>query len=99
MRSVILAMTMALTLATGPLQAAERKSTHVDVGPGRIAWFDITTPNLSQSKDFYGKLFDWTFTGLAGTDYAVEIVARGKAIGTLRVAEGRISGFNGVVYV
>jgi predicted enzyme related to lactoylglutathione lyase len=29
----------------------------------------------------------------------VEIVAGGKAIGTLRVAEGKISTFNGVVYV
>ena len=99
MRIVILAMTVALSLAAGPLQAGERKSPHVDVGPGRVAWFDITTSNLSQSKEFYGKLFDWTFTRLEGTDYAVEIVARGKAIGTLRVAEGKISGFNGVVYV
>jgi predicted enzyme related to lactoylglutathione lyase len=99
MRITILAMTVALTLATGPLQAAEHKPTHVDVGPGRIAWFDITTSNLPQSRDFYGKLFEWTFTGLEGTEYAVEIVARGKAIGTLRVAEGKISGFNGVVYV
>ena len=99
MRIAILAMTVTLTLATGPLQAAARKSTHVDVGPGRIAWFDITTSSLSQSKEFYGKLFDWTFTPLEGTDYAVEIVARDKAIGTLRVAEGKISAFNGVVYV
>src|SRR5262249_55535377 len=34
-----------------------------------------------------------------GTDQAAEIVARGAAIGTLRVAEGKISTFNGVVYV
>ena len=36
---------------------------------------------------------------MQGTDLAVEIVARGTAIGTLRVADGKISGFNGVVYV
>ena len=70
-----------------------------DVGPGRIAWFDITTTKLSQSKEFYGKLFDWTFNPVKGTDLAAEIVAQGTAIGSLRVAEGKISGFNGVVYV
>ena len=99
MRNVILEMTVALTLMTGQLQSDPPKSSPPDVGPGRIAWFDITTSNLPQSKEFYGKLFDWTFTSLQGTDQAVEIVARGAAIGTLRVAEGKISPFNGVVYV
>lgn len=70
-----------------------------DVGAGHVAWFDLTTSNLPQSKDFYGKLFDWTFTPLQGTDQAVEIVAGSEAIGTLRVAEGKISPFNGVVYI
>ncbi len=69
------------------------------MGPGRIAWFDITTTNLPQSKEFYGKLFDWKFTPVQGTDQAAEIVSRGTAIGTLRGAEGNISPFNGVVYV
>ena len=71
----------------------------VDVGPGRIAWFDITTTKLSSSKDFYSKLFDWKFRPLQGTDLAVEIVSGDKAIGTLRVADGAIGNFNGVVYV
>ena len=62
MRKAILAMTMALTLATGQLHAATRKAPTADVGAGRIAWFDITTTNLAQSKEFYGKLFDWQFT-------------------------------------
>src|SRR6185503_18743721 len=90
MRSAILAVTVAATLAGlagRPLQAAPPKSPPPDVGPGRIAWFDITTSNLAQSKEFYGKLFDWAFTPLQGTDQAVEIVARGTAIGTLRGAE------------
>jgi len=34
-----------------------------------------------------------------GTDQAAEIVAGGTAIGTLRVADGKIAAFNGVVYV
>jgi predicted enzyme related to lactoylglutathione lyase len=70
-----------------------------DVGSGRVAWFDLTTTNLAKSKEFYGKLFGWKFTPVQGTELAVEIVARGVAIGTLRVAEGPISAFNGVVYV
>jgi uncharacterized protein len=64
-----------------------------------VAWFDITTKDLSKSKAFYGKLFDWTFNPVQGTDLAVEIVSGGSAIGTIRVAEGQISPFNGVVYV
>jgi predicted enzyme related to lactoylglutathione lyase len=99
MRNAILAMTMALTLVTGQLRAATHKTPPADVGPGRIAWFDITTTNLPRSKEFYGKLFDWQFTPLQGTDQAAEILAGGTAVGTLRVAEGKISTFNGMVYV
>jgi hypothetical protein len=99
MRNWILATIVVLTVVTGLLQASPPKSPPEDVGPGRIAWFDITTSNLPQSKEFYGKLFDWTFTPLEGTDQAVEVVSGSEPVGTLRVAEGKISQFNGVVYV
>ena len=98
MRHSLLAMTLVLTLLTGQM-AATPKAPKADVGPGRVAWFDITTTNLTQSKEFYGKLLDWEFTTVKGTDRAAEIVAGGTPIGTLRVAEGKISPFNGVVYV
>ena len=96
MRNAILATAMTLTIATGPLHAATKKA---DVGPGRIAWFALTTTSLPQSKEFYGHLFAWQFTALQGTDLAAEIVSGGTPIGTLRVAEGKISPFDGVVYV
>ena len=96
MRNVLLATTVALFLAAVPLRAATMP---VDVGSGHVAWFDLTTTDLAKSRDFYGKLLDWTFAPLKGTDQAVEIVAGKKGIGTLRVAEGTISGFNGVIYV
>ena len=99
MRNAILATATALTLVTGQLRAATHKAPPADVGPGRIAWFDITTADFPRSKEFYGKLFDWQFTLLQGTDQAVEIVAGGSAVGTLRVADGKISTFNGVIYV
>jgi predicted enzyme related to lactoylglutathione lyase len=99
MRNAVLGMTFALTLVTGLAQADPPKPPKPDVGPGRVAWFDITTADLAKSKEFYGKLFDWKFTPVQGTDFAVEIVAGGTGIGTIRVAEGKISGFNGVVYV
>jgi predicted enzyme related to lactoylglutathione lyase len=95
----MLAMIMASTLVTGELRAATPKPPPADVGPGRIAWFDITTTDLARSREFYGKFFDWQFTRVEGTDLAAEIVAGGTAIGTLRVAEGSITAFNGVVYV
>jgi uncharacterized protein len=99
MRRAILATTLVLTLAVGSLQSAPPKPLPADVGAGRIAWFDITTTNVPQAKEFYGGLFDWKFNPVAGTDQAVEIVAGGTAIGTIRSADGKISPFNGAVYV
>lgn len=99
MRNATLALTIFLALAAGQLRAATHRTPKPDVGAGRIAWFDITTSDLPRSKEFYGKLFDWQFNGMAGTNLALQIVAGGAEIGTLRVAEGKISGFNGVVYV
>ena len=101
MRKATLAMTMILTLVGGPnpLHAATRKAPKADVGAGRVAWFDITTTDLARSRDFYGKLFEWQFTALQGTNRAAEIVSGGTPIGTIRVAEGPISAFDGVVYI
>jgi uncharacterized protein len=96
MRNVLLATTVALFLAAMPVHAATMPA---NVGPGRVAWFDLTTTDLAKSRDFYGKLLDWTFAPLKGMDQAVEIVAGKKGIGTLRVAEGTISSSNGVVYI
>jgi predicted enzyme related to lactoylglutathione lyase len=93
---MILAMILATALVSGELHAATPPA---DVGPGRIAWFDITTTSLPKSKEFYGKLLDWQFTAVQGTDQAAEIVAGGTPIGTLRSAEGQITPYNGVVYV
>src|SRR5687767_12656391 len=43
MRSVILAMMATLAPAIGHAQTNSSKSWPADVGPGRVAWFDITT--------------------------------------------------------
>ena len=99
MRHAILATAMALTLVSGELRAETRKALPPDVGPGRIAWFDITTTDIARAKEFYGKLFDWKFNPVKGSDLAAEIVVGGAGIGTLRVADGKISPFDGVVYV
>jgi uncharacterized protein len=85
--------------ASAETPAQSPKQSVLDVGPGRIVWFDITTPDLSRAKEFYGKLFDWTFKPVSGNGGTVEINAAGVRIGTLRGAEGKISPFNGVVYV
>jgi uncharacterized protein len=99
MRRLILATTLTLILISGRLYSSTRKSPPADVGAGRIAWFDITTTDLQRSKEFYGKLFDWQFAPVQGSDQAMEIVSRDTSIGTLRVAGGDISAYNGVVYV
>ena len=95
---IVVAFGMAI-LTTAAAQQSPRKAPPADVGQGRVAWFDITTRNLGQAKDFYGKLFDWQFIAVQGADQVVEIVSRGTSIGTIRVAEGQITGFNGVVYL
>lgn len=99
MRSTILGAALVLGSTLALSAAPDPKGPKPDVGDGRIAWFDITTTDMAKSKDFYGKLFGWQFTGLKGTDLAAEIVSDGRPIGTLRRAEGKISPFDGVVYV
>ena len=103
MKSICLLAVIAFagTAAVSPAQTQTQSSKTLppDVGPGRVAWFDITTSNLARAKTFYGGLFDWTFNPVQGTDQAVEIVSRGLAIGTIRGADGAITPFNGVVYV
>jgi predicted enzyme related to lactoylglutathione lyase len=99
MRKTILAAAVILALVSGPLRSATQKAPPADVGAGRVAWFDITTTNLPQSKEFYGRLFDWQFNAVQGSDQAAEIVSGGRPIGTLRTADGKISPFNGAVYV
>jgi len=90
------AMILSAMMMTLPHLHAQTKP---DVGPGRVAWFDITTTDMATSRAFYGALFGWTFTPVAGTDLAVEIVVGGAGIGTLRRAEGKISPYNGVAYI
>jgi hypothetical protein len=92
---------LALILVSGQLHSAPQKGPKPDVGAGRVAWFDITTTNMTQSKEFYGRLFGWQFESLPGpyADLAAEIVSRGTSIGTLRKAEGAISPYDGVVYI
>lgn len=99
MRTRLIATGIALVLMTCSPAAAQNKGPKPDVGDGRVAWFDITTTNMAQSKAFYEQLFGWQFTSLKGTDLAMEIVSSGRPIGTLRVAEGKISPFDGVVYI
>lgn len=92
---------LALILVSGQLHSTPQKGPKPDVGAGRVAWFDITTTNMTQSKEFYGRLFGWQFESLPGpyADLAAEIVSRGTSIGTLRKAEGAISPYDGVVYI
>ena len=69
-----------------------------DVGAGHVTWFDLVTTDISKSKDFYAKLFGWTFTAFPGMDGVAEIVA-GQPIGTLRTEKGPIGVNTGVVYI
>ena len=88
-----------ILLSAGLPCLAAAKTLPPDVGPGRVAWFDITTADIARSKEFYGKLFGWTFNSVMGSDQAFEIAVGGTGIGTLRGADGKITPFNGVVYI
>jgi predicted enzyme related to lactoylglutathione lyase len=93
----IMAQSQSTVAATETNSKAWRTTT--ELVPGQASWFDITSPKLPQSQEFYGKLFDWKFKPLKGTDMAVEIVSGEKSIGTLRICEGTISKANGIVYI
>ena len=100
MRTRIIWASLVFVLTTGLCAALDQKGPKPDVGDGRVAWFDITSTNLSQSKAFYAGLFGWEFTSMKGAEnLAAEIVSDGRAIGSLRVAEGKISPYDGVVYI
>ena len=100
MRSKVIAASIAFVLTAGLCAALNQKGPKPDVGDGRVAWFDITTTNLGQSKAFYAGLFGWEFTSMKGAEnLAAEIVSGGRTIGSLRVAEGKISPYDGVVYI
>ncbi|HKF41991.1 MAG TPA: VOC family protein [Thermoanaerobaculia bacterium] len=98
MRRAGLAAILAVVLVGGELRSAPPRAIP-DVGAGRVAWFDITSTDVARSREFYGKLFDWQFEPVQGSTQALEIVAGGTPIGTLRGADGTISLFNGVVYI
>jgi predicted enzyme related to lactoylglutathione lyase len=100
MRARLIAAGIALVLTTSLSAAPEQKGPKPDVGDGRVAWFDITTTNLNQSKAFYAGLFGWEFTSMKGAEnLAAEIVSDGRIIGSLRAAEGKVSPYDGVVYI
>ncbi len=100
MRSRLIAAAIVLATTASLSAAAENKGPKPDVGDGHAAWFDITTTDLAQSKAFYAGLFGWEFTSVNGYEnLAAEIVSGGRAIGSLRKAEGKISPYDGVVYI
>ena len=97
MRTALLATLLVLPLMALSQQSGKKK---LDVGAGKVAWFDLTTKNMAKSKEFYTKLFDWKFTSPPGAEAMFAEISMGDtAIGTLRTAEGAISSFNGVVYI
>lgn len=100
MRSRLIATGIVLVLTTTLSAAAQTNGPKPDVGDGHAAWFDITSTNLQQSEAFYTGLFGWTFTSVKGYEnLAAEIVSGGKPIGSLRKAEGKLSPYDGVVYI
>ena len=79
MKNIICGLLAAMALFASEAVAAREPP--ADVGAGRVAWFDISTGDLTRSKDFYAKLFDWEFTAVKGTNKALEIDPAGHPIG------------------
>ena len=97
MRHLVALLTLWFLCGAAP--AASAKPPKPDVGAGHVTWFDLVTTDVSKSKNFYGKLFGWTFTSLPGYgDHAVEIVS-GRPIGTIRKQDGKVGTNSGVVYI
>ena len=66
-RTTWMGVILMLLLGAGAL-AQVKPQMPQDVGDGRAAWFDISTTDVAKAKEFYGKLFDWSFTTVAGTN-------------------------------
>lgn len=58
MRSTSLALIMGLGFVAGELEAATAKTLPADVGPGRVAWFDISTTSLPRAKELGGTVVE-----------------------------------------
>ena|SRR5438477_6437484 len=100
MRAKLIAAGIAFIVTASLSAASNQKGPKPDVGDGHVAWFDITTSNLAQAKTFYAGLFGWEFASMKGAEnLAAEILSSGQTIGSLRVAEGKISPYDGVVYI
>ena len=100
MRSKLIVAVSALVLTASLSTAQQNKGPKPDVGDGHVAWFDITSTDLDKSRPFYTGLFGWEFTSVKGYEnLAAEIVLGGKPIGSLRKSEGKISPYDGVVYI
>lgn len=49
--------------------------------PQPVVHFEISVTNLTQSNEFYGKLFDWNISQYPGMDYGMVSAANDKSIG------------------
>lgn len=51
---------------------------------GEIVWYNLVTPNIEESKQFYGSIFDWTFQDikLKGQKFVI-IKHKGVSIGSM----------------
>lgn len=49
--------------------------------PGKFIWFDLVTPDAAAAQAFYGKVFGWTFQGVAGAEDYVVFAAEDRLIG------------------
>jgi predicted enzyme related to lactoylglutathione lyase len=76
--------------AVRPVQAASASpvfpalaepATHVAI-PGKFVWFDLATSDAAASQRFYGKVFDWEFQPLRGTQERYTVIrSAGKPVG------------------
>jgi predicted enzyme related to lactoylglutathione lyase len=70
----------ALTFVLPPLVQPASTEHH----PGKVIWADLVTSDISGAKQFYGKLFGWTFNDVhtGNSDYSVALLD-GSPVGGL----------------
>jgi uncharacterized protein len=88
--SLLMVLGVLVFPAVRPVQAASASpvfpalaepATHVAI-PGKFVWFDLATSDAAASQRFYGKVFDWEFQPLRGTQERYTVIRNaGKPVG------------------
>ncbi len=74
-------------------QPRDHSGTRYSSNPGRLAWFELETPDLERARHFYRSVFDWVVDdGTSDDDYTVFSTTVGPVAGAFTSAMDQLPG-------